>query len=600
MSTNKIRSSQAINSFGPGAMLDLPDSSVIVGGLEGWKYEVDQEIPLINEPRLVDKLRGILEIQSLTLRKPPVANEQAFGARPSVKCYRFPEWFIVQRTETTKEGYRKRRLVHLSALERMRFTYDDRKKEAVVPMRFVRSCRKGHVDDIDWVSFAHAGDKICARCLWFEEGGTSGDLSEIQISCDCGKSQSLAAALNSKSGTLGCCNGRRPWLGPYSREKCGEPSRLLIRTASNAYFAQIVSVISIPEAQSAVENAVRALWSSYFIAVKAVEQIATFRLIPQVAAAISAFSDDEIWKTVKKISSGNKETRFIKDVEFDALTTTKAEIGHDVPDGIFYARSLPKGVWDAPWMAGIKKVVLVHRLREVVAQVGFTRFEPASPDIHGEFDLEVIRASIALETSWLPACENIGEGIFLEFKPEALENWAKKSAVMERGRLLFEGYRNWAKGSSAKMERFPTVVYYLLHSFSHLLLTAIALECGYPASSLRERIYLCPTENEQRGGILIYTGSSDAEGTLGGLVQTGRDIKRHVRVALETGRLCANDPVCAYHKPRQHDHQPLMGAACHGCLLISETSCEQRNVYLDRALVVETVDTQGAEFFEGV
>jgi hypothetical protein len=600
MSTNKIRSSQAINSFGPGAMLDLPESSVIIGGLDGWKYEADQVIPVIDEPRLVKKLRRILDIQSLTLRKPPAANEQGFGFRPSVKCYRFPEWFIVKRTETGKEGYRKRRLVHLSALERMRFTYDDRKKEDVVPMRFVRSCTKGHVDDIDWVAFAHKGDKTCARSLWFEEGGTSGDLSEIKISCDCGSSQSLAAALNSKSGTLGYCNGRRPWLGPYSKEKCKELSRLLIRTASNAYFAQTVPVISIPEAQSAVENAVRALWSSYFIAVTAKEQIATFRLIPQVAAVISDFTNEEVWKTIQQIGLGREETRFIKDVEFEALTISKEEIGYDVPEGIFYARSLPQQAWNAPWMNGIKKVVLVHRLREVVAQVGFTRFEPASPDIYGELDLEVTRASIALETNWLPACENIGEGIFLEFKPSVLLQWSQKSAVKDRGKLLQEGYRIWAKNDAAKMERFPPVVYYLLHSFSHLLLSAIALECGYPASSLRERIYFFATQNGLAGGILIYTGSSDAEGTLGGLVQTGRDIKRHVRVALEAGKLCANDPVCAYHKPRQHDHQPLMGAACHGCLLISETSCEQRNVYLDRALVVETVDTQGAEFFEGL
>jgi hypothetical protein len=249
-------------------------------------------------------------------------------------------------------------------------------------------------------------------------------------------------------------------------------------------------------------------------------------------------------------------------------------------------------------MADIKKVVLVHRLRAVVAQVGFTRFKPASPDIYGELDLEVTRASIALETSWLPACENIGEGIFLEFKPNVLRHWVEKSAVMERARILQEGYRIWAKGDAAKMERFPSVIYYLLHSFSHLLLNAIALECGYPASSLRERIYLCPTQNEFRGGILIYTGSSDAEGTLGGLVQTGRDIKRHVRVALEAGKLCTNDPVCAYHKPRQHDHQPLMGAACHspsckttllrGKCQVSGSTPRSRNRLLHRFIARET------------
>jgi hypothetical protein len=213
--------------------------------------------------------------------------------------------------------------------------------------------------------------------------------------------------------------------------------------------------------------------------------------------------------------------------------------------------------------------------------------------------LKVIRAAIALETTWLPACENRGEGIFLEIKPEALVHWLMKPAVVQRARLLQDGYRIWAKEDSAKLERFPTVVYYMLHSFSHLLLNAIALECGYPASSLRERIYVSLLPNDLRGGILIYTGSSDAEGTLGGLVQTGREIARHVRVALETGKLCTNDPVCAYHTPHQHDFQPLMGAACHGCLLISETSCEQRNVYLDRALVVGTVDSHGEEFFQG-
>ena len=103
-----------------------------------------------------------------------------------------------------------------------------------------------------------------------------------------------------------------------------------------------------------------------------------------------------------------------------------------------------------------------------------------------------------------------------------------------------------------------------------------------------------------RAGVLIYTGTSDAEGTLGGLVAAGRLIRRHVRRALEYGTLCSSDPVCAYHAPVTHDHQPLLGAACHGCLLVSETSCEQHNNFLDRALVVPTVEGLGTEFFAGV
>jgi len=135
----------------------------------------------------------------------------------------------------------------------------------------------------------------------------------------------------------------------------------------------------------------------------------------------------------------------------------------------------------------------------------------------------------------------------------------------------------------------------MLHSFSHLLITAVALECGYPASSIRERIYAVPNVGY---GVLLYTGSSDAEGTLGGLVQVGRRIYESVRNALDMGSLCSNDPVCAQHDPpSSHERRFLHGAACHGCLLISETSCEQQNDFLDRALAVRTVQNLGAEFF---
>jgi hypothetical protein len=93
-------------------------------------------------------------------------------------------------------------------------------------------------------------------------------------------------------------------------------------------------------------------------------------------------------------------------------------------------------------------------------------------------------------------------------------------------------------------------------------------------------------------------GSPDAEGTLGGLVEAGRRLDRHLRAALSLGGLCSNDPVCAQHRADNlHECRFLLGAACHGCLLIAETSCEQFNDFLDRALVVPTVDGLGAEFF---
>jgi hypothetical protein len=135
----------------------------------------------------------------------------------------------------------------------------------------------------------------------------------------------------------------------------------------------------------------------------------------------------------------------------------------------------------------------------------------------------------------------------------------------------------------------------MLHSLSHLLIMAVSLECGYAASSIRERIYA----GDAGYGILLYTGSSGSEGTLGGLVEVGKRIEYHLEVALEQGRLCSNDPVCAQHRPdNEQEERFLHGAACHGCLLIAETSCERRNEFLDRALVVSTVERLGTEFFQ--
>lgn len=252
-------------------------------------------------------------------------------------------------------------------------------------------------------------------------------------------------------------------------------------------------------------------------------------------------------------------------------------------------------------MQPFERVVRVHRLREVVAQVGFTRFEAVSADIDGELDIDVEAAELARHARWLPAIENRGEGIFLQVRSEAFEDWFGRSAVQERGRRLLAGYECWKADHGGSQHRFAEegglLPYVMLHSLSHLSITEISLECGYPASSIRERVYC----NRDTGyGILLFTGSSDAEGTLGGLVQVGSRISAHVEAALELGMLCSNDPVCSQHEPAsQHDRRFLHGAACHGCLLTSETSCERHNEYLDRSLVVPTIEAADAAFFRG-
>ena len=61
-------------------------------------------------------------------------------------------------------------------------------------------------------------------------------------------------------------------------------------------------------------------------------------------------------------------------------------------------------------------------------------------------------------------------------------------------------------------------------------------------------------------------------------------------------RLCASDPLCAEHHPIK-DGLTLHGAACHACLFLPETSCERGNKYLDRSVLVSTVESEDLAFF---
>jgi hypothetical protein len=607
----QIRQSQVVTTFGPGSMLDLPKSSVMVAGLDHWDKGEQ-----ILEPRLVEKLKDYFEqqgvrIPNLALHAPPPDDDDpASRKKPRIVAWQFPEWFVTQKIvlfeyEPGRPG-RARRLVHRTALTKGRFIDEDRTALHVLPVRFVQACRKGHIDDIDWYAFVHQGQtdcKLAHRALWMDERGTSGDLAEVVIRCECKTERPFFEATRmGENPPLGSCNGSRPWLGPYTKERCGAPNRLLIRSASNAYFPQKINVISLPDRDEKVTEAVDQVWENFLQYVEDIDELKKDRKrkLP-VTSALEGLSDEEVYEEIKRRRGDGfslAQDKSVKQAELETLIASQEEIGADKPDGTFFARRLPESQWkdpaNWPWMEVVQRVVLVHRLREVVAQVGFTRFESSSPNVQGELELGVVAAPLAREITWLPAIENRGEGIFLQIRSSAIAEWLERKAVKKLGKRLLAGFECWQADHKQSKRKFPGLPYYLLHSLSHLLISAVSLECGYPASSIRERIY----SGDSGHGILLYTGSPDSEGTMGGLVEAGRQIARHMKAAIDLARLCSNDPVCAQHIPdNTHEVRFLHGAACHGCLLISETCCEQQNDFLDRSLVVPTVDQLGAEFF---
>lgn len=586
----EVRRSQAIRTYGPGSLMDLIHRSVLVSGLDFWKFGTDGATP-IQEVRLREEVEKVLAKLSdppkLSADRPFLLPPAGADGEPQqsngVEVFEFPQWFVCQVCRALTKAPQGVELKN----ERWQHLCDDGRSSPAVPVRFIMACRNGHLEEVQWMYFVHEGQQK-PRCpsprLRLLEGKT-GDFSEVTVQCSsCGLSRALAHALSHEANPP--CKGYRPWLGPEAQEDCkdGRP-RLLIRGASNAYFPQIMSALTIPESGSELVEQVRGLMDVLSNASPATLPVLR-SAIPKLAVLGSA-SDSDVLAAVAQVLDPHSAPRpALRTAEFLQLThQPDYQVGVlPKPRDIFFARTYVPREGLAP---GVAKIVLAPRLRQVSVQIGFTRLEAPTADLQGEFDLGVENCRVGLNTDWLPAAETWGEGVFLQLDEATVRAWEDRPAVRARAKVLMAGFDAWAHGRSHPPS-FPGARFYLLHSLSHLLINAIAVECGYSAAALSERLYCAPrTDPVPMAAILVSTGTPGTEGTFGGLVEQGKRMLGHLQRAFDMGRLCSTDPVCAYHQPAVDPTRRYReGAACHGCLYVAEPSCERFNSDLDRALVV--------------
>jgi hypothetical protein len=606
-----IRQSQLVTTYGPGAMIDLPWFATVVSGLDFWK-KGDQ----IAEPRLMQKIQQSgFQVNGLYTPKPFVEPEDKKPPE-GVVVWRFPGWSLTQKTRqlidaATSRTYQARLLVPPGWIDRSNGKADlpdwdrkgDNKKYDIVPIRFIRACEAGHMDDIDWRAFVHGDDATCQGNLWLDEMGTSGELTELRVRCDgCGQSRGLSQAAGKHNPSLGKCSGRQEWLGQeYRRVQCDKNMRLLIRTASNAYFPIKVSVISLPDRDEQLRKAMQECWQNCLENVTELSDISVaLRFNPTASAKLSIYRTEDIWAEIQARRNpqvnATQAADNIRTPELKLLISPEKFLGEDGLDSPFFAEAVDQPVpTESSSMDLVERVVMIHRLREVTALTGYSRFEYVTQDVDDEIPFAAEMAPLGKNTDWLPAVENRGEGLFIQLKKTAVEAWAKLPEVRDAVDSFHRGVELYNEENQSKRE-FKGPEYVLLHTLSHLLMHTIALECGYPAASIKERIY---NDSDIGYGIMLYTASSDSHGTLGGLASTARSIDLYLAKALELGARCSNDPICGLHQPDDpHDKRHFHGAACHGCVYLSETSCESMNDFLDRNLVVRTIASNRRHFFE--
>lgn len=601
MRVGSIRPSQVIYSYGVGSLVDLPNLSVIVGGLDRWDI-TRQEV--VTEERLLNAVRSRLGTQVEALRamphEPETQNPFDDWARVGLPVTIFPRWLrctACNRLFPVASGalkldwnaYRPDRTVYLH-------TNCDkaRRPPPAVPARFVAGCVAGHLDEFPWVQFAHDGVPVCGNpILQANDIGTGGRATDLLVKClTCDAKSTLAKAFGPAAlKTMPQCRGRHPHLG-LSSEPCGNQLRTLVLGASNLWFSTSLSALSLPVEGGSLDQLVHDHWAT--LQNMPVKEVLVYAMKSDrtLQTAFAGHDIDEIWEAIeaKRAGAAPVVTVDVFGPEWHALT----DGSHGRRSPHFEAEPITPPSQFKKQLSG---VTLTHRLRVVTALCGFTRIGAPDPDDWRS----VSRIEATGRPTWVPVVENRGEGIFVRLNEQAVSDWETANDDHPMFDKMRGAHRDWREhrgldpGIGWVGER-----YVLLHSLSHALINELAIECGYSSASISERIYCRrPGEGpEPMAGVLLYTSAPDAEGTLGGLVNLGKSTEFGplLERALERATLCSSDPLCADHEPDPLNGS-LHGAACHACLLIAETSCERGNRYLDRATLVDTFAHQGLEFF---
>lgn len=605
-SERPMRRSALIGPWGVGAIVPFPnDESLMIAGLDAWRYSDAASFTIEDE-----RLRKRLNVEEL--RWPPdyrERNSDPQNCHLTIPAVRFPTWHYCPFCGTMRQSSLYEPHPECDAYQwpnGRKCNPTHWRKRKLVPERFIVICADGHVDDFPIAEWVHhdSGRSYDPRSCRIRRstGGASASLSGVFYECSCGARKSLAGALgkNALEKRIGYhCSGSRPWLGEIgdgSTCSCGAEARVVLRGATNVWFADSRSSIYIPlDGDLENEKILACLDESFDLLANRLvdgkpdkatcDMIAQMKRIDPEAFYEAFLARLENSEGLEDVSEEMSEDEY-RLAEYMVLRKNSGSGSQ-----AFHSCRYSIGAFDESLAGLFAGISMVHKLKETRAFVGFSRLEPKQDTIENR--KKMLRLG---EEKWLPAIQVHGEGIFFEFDETELKKWAERPKVQERIAILRENCSASKFGEGIEGDLRPEFV--LIHTFAHLLINQMSFECGYGSSSIRERIY-CEKGSDDLGmcGVLIYTASGDSEGSLGGLVRQGEPgrIEDTVFAAMQNAAWCSSDPVCIQSLGQGPESCNL--AACHNCALLPETCCECGNRLLDRGLVVGTPDDRELGFF---
>lgn len=626
MKVLEFRRTQGIVPFGVGAIIDFPEDSLMAAGLDAWPIQASstaalplREATRVSEPRLQARLASKLGRPVTEMFMPPEApartgNPFASHTGPVLHAHspfvRFPEWHFcprcraMQRISWNTSASPKETGMLCSNSRFRRKASDttqpcsalpDRRRPRLVPVRFIQACSNGHISDFPWVAWAHSGHAGCGEetgTLFLVSTGGAG-LDGLRVECKCGKGRTMRGAFTPEvfervSNVK--CTGDRPWLGPEGKESCGERVQVVQRGASNVYFPRIVSSILIPPYSETLHRILDnpSVWSDICDSIDGLRINGEPRIEPVMFRSRAARRgiDPEVFAQAVREKYFHAERWDGNVPESDTAyrrTERQAFLGpRPAPEerDEFDLRNIDISKYTEPVSGFFSNVVLLPRLRETRALIGFTRITPydGTPERLASLSLGRI--------TWVPAVSTSGEGIYFELDVDRLAEWKREHAgIANRAKIINDRARAIAGERGTEFEPIPSNLL-LAHTLSHLIIRQLSFDCGYDSSSLKERLYVSDIPGEEMCGILIYTASGDSEGSLGGLVRQGEPgrFEATVDAGVRNAQFCASDPLCLESEGQGYYGMNL--AACHACALLPETACELGNRILDRIPII--------------
>ncbi len=601
---SQIRRSQFLTTYGPGAILEGKEGPRVILSVEfSGVFEGDPTPFEITDQRLS---RGLLDGAGI-LRLPSNAE---LGEPENVAIYntkRFPSWSLCTRHGILyhKDAKTKETMAcpRCEEFESKNKAWGQANRQLI---RFVRACPAGHLDDVDWVRLIDHQQEGCQPSYLYWRG--SGALKNITIECPICKGKANLGAAYSKDLR---CSGRFPereadGSAPQRRE-CTEHARIIQRGAANLRIPELQTSLIIPKCDSNLHLALQigaildvlsysGQPASKQEFIEGLNKLVARKRIPQtVVQKIELYDESEILIAtgdVLNLQIPQSPYELRRD-EFRALISAATD-GHP-PLPPKRQQDIPNFEVNREAVNNLRRagklrlrVTPVNRLRVLMVQTGYQRI-PAGQIAQAKRVDIAFKLPADRDKKWYIGSELSGEGIFIDL--DVAHNPANRlnlqGSVAQHWWQAWRNPEDYTGNSLMQVDRHqfhPVFVWW--HTFAHRLINALAVDSGYSSAAIRERIFIDvdPDTGEADGGLLLYTAQPGGDGTLGGLIALVPEFERVLERALHNLDICSNDPLCG---EEEFGKSKYNGAACYACALISETSCEHRNICLDRKLLLE-------------